>query len=217
MTTLSKMIGACEIQVKANGNERTFTAYGNVKNVRDHAGDVAVDGCYQKSIERHKANGTTPKLLWSHNPFDPPLGKIKTLEEDSKGLLFGGKISKTPRGDEIYELAKDEAIDQFSIGYLINQERWNSDKAVNELVEIDVKEISFVNFACNEESVLQDIKSEIMNGDMPTKRELQNLLRECGLSRKQASTIADHYNPETGKSPLDLSELKSHPLFQKRI
>lgn len=202
-----------EIQIKSAGEDMTFTAYGNVKNVVDHANDVAVDGCYSESIKRHKKNGTMPKLFWSHNPFELPVGKINTLEEDSKGLLFDGKISKTTMGKDVYELAKDGAITEFSIGYRVIQEKWNIDQKYNELLEIDIKEISFVNFACNEHSTLQDIKSEIGDGKMPTKRELESFLRSSGLSRKQAEIIASQYNPVV-EQKLDLSFMKDLALFK---
>ena len=113
---LKRVIADCEIKM-ASGNSREFTAYGNVKHVMDKARDVAVDGCYK--YER------MPRLFWSHDPFAPPLGPIKSVEEDSKGLLFTGMLSKTPRGDEIYTLAKDNAIDQFSMGYNTIDEKFD--------------------------------------------------------------------------------------------
>ncbi len=199
---------------KMDAETGTFTCYGNVKHVIDHVKDRAVDGCYQKSIDNHLANGTMPKMLWSHNPTLLPVGKWMTMEEDEKGLKLTGKISKTTDGKDIEILAKDGALDSFSIGYYVIKEKWNQTKGCNDLIEIDIKEVSWVNFACNEESTLQDIKSHMDEGDLPTKRELQNLLRESGLSKSQASKIVDAYNPEVKeKALISESDIASLGLF----
>ena len=176
----------------------SFTAYGNVKNVKDHAWDIAVDGCYQASIDDHKAKGTSPRLLWSHNPYELPVGKISHMEEDEHGLKFEGELAETQMGKDIYALLKSGALDSFSIGYRVIKEEWNDGAKANLLQEIDLKEISFVNFACNEASLLQDVKSHLTDGELPTKRELQNLLRESGLSKSEAEKIANNYEPEKG-------------------
>jgi len=201
-----------DCQFKSQGDDMSFTAYGNVKNVVDKALDVAMDGCYTKSINNHKANGTTPSLLWSHDAYSMPVGKIHRIEEDSKGLFFEGKLSKTAAGSDLYVLAKDDAINKFSIGYNVIEEKMNREKQVNELHEIDVKEISFVNFACNDESTLQSIKSHFDEGEFPTVREIERLLREGGLSRKQAMKICSVYKP-SAKSSLDLISLKKYSMF----
>lgn len=203
-----------ECEFKEVADTMSFTAYGNVKNVVDHVGDVAVDGCYKNSIERHAKKGTTPRLLWGHDAYSPPVGKISHLEEDSKGLLFSGKLSKTDRGNEIYVLAKDKAIDSFSIGYRVIEEEMDANNRVNLLKEIDILEISFVNFACNEDSLLQDIKSHITSGEVPTTREMEKLLRAVGFSRKEAIITASYYKP-LSKDTLDIEALKSHPFFKR--
>ena len=208
---MNKLYG--DIQIKSQGDSMVFSAYGNVKNVVDKALDVAMDGCYTKSITEHTVNGTTPSLLWSHESYSMPVGKIHRIEEDSKGLFFEGKLSKTSAGLDLYVLAMDCAINKFSIGYNVIKEQMNREKQVNELHEIDVKEISFVNFACNEESTLQSIKSHFDMGDLPTVRELERLLRSNGLSRKQAMMICSAYKPEI-KSSLDLDMLTKYSIFK---
>lgn len=201
-----------QCQFKDVGEEMTFTAYGNVKNVEDNVGDVAVDGCYTKSIEMHKEKGTKPLLLWGHDHKSPPVGTIRHFEEDSKGFLIEGKLSKTPRGQELHVLAKDEAIDSFSMGYQTLDEEYDRSKGINYLKSVHVKEISFVNFACNEDSLLQDVKSHISNGVLPSTRELEKILRSIGFSRKQAITISSSYKPNNDE--LDLSLLKDYDLFK---
>lgn len=176
---------------------RTFSCYGNVKNFIDHVKDRSVDGCFRKSIENHRKNGTMPKMLWMHNPYELPVGTWQHIEEDSKGLFYEGSFSKSSRGQDIQVLAEEKALDQFSIGYSVQQEKWNTQLNCNDLLEVDIKETSWVNFACNEASRLVEIKSKLEDGSLLTKRELQELLRDYGLSKRQSERIVNQYEPDT--------------------
>lgn len=186
-----------------DSNKMEFECYGNTTGNIDHAYDRTLPGAYQKSIAEHKAAGTMPKMFWMHDPYQPPLGVWVDMEEDSHGLKMKGRFANTERGREIYELMKTGALDSFSIGYIVIDERWNSDKGCNDLIEIQVKEVSVVTFACNEESLLTDIKSKLEDGELPTKRELQDILRKTGLSKRQAERITNKYKPEEPEDGLE--------------
>lgn len=190
---------------KATGE---FTCYGNTKGNIDHALDRTLDGAYQNSIETHMKNGTMPKMFWMHKAYDLPVGVWLEMKEDQKGLWLKGRLSDTSMGRDIETLAKDGALDSFSIGYYVIQEKWNQEARCNDLIEIDIKEISWVTYACNEESLLQDIKSKMDDGKMPTKAELRELLKSLphGLSKKQIERITSCYQPT--EEP-DLTEIKS--------
>lgn len=195
------------LEFKALSGERTFSCYGNVKGNIDHALDRVVDGAYRDSIASHKAAGTMPKFFWMHNPWDTPVGVWTAMEEDSKGLYLEGRFSNTPKGNELYELYKDNALDSFSIGYRVNDEKWNNTLGCNDLIKIDVREISAVTFACNEESRLVDIKSKLGEGKVLTKAELRELLESvpAGLSKRQIERITADYKPS---GEIDLEEVK---------
>ncbi|MCP4984701.1 MAG: HK97 family phage prohead protease [Colwellia sp.] len=176
----------------------SFTCYGNTKGNVDHALDRTVDGAYQGSIDKHKAEGTMPKMFWMHQSHGLPVGPWTDMEEDNKGLKMSGKLSKTSMGNDIIVLAKDKALDSFSIGYNVIRESWNSDKGCNDLIEIDIKEVSWVNFACNEESMLVAIKDRLGNGEFISKADLRVLLGQIpdGLSKRQIERITSDYNPD---------------------
>lgn len=192
---------------KLNKTTGEFTCYGNVKGNIDHALDRTIDGAYQGSIDEHKSNGTMPKMFWSHNSYGLPVGPWLDMEEDKKGLKMTGKLSKTSLGKDIEVLAKDNALDSFSIGYHIIEEKWNSDKGCNDLIKLDIKEVSWVNFACNEESRLVDIKSRLSEGEILSKADLRILLEQTdiGLSKRQIERVTADYNP---KEYINLDELK---------
>ena len=214
----NKTLDLSVLEFKALSGDRTFSCYGNVKGNIDHALDRVVDGAYRDSIAAHKAAGTMPKFFWMHNPWEPPVGMWEKMEEDSKGLYLEGKFANTPRGNELYELYREKALDSFSIGYRVNDEKWNSQLGCNDLIKIDIREVSAVTFACNEESRLVDIKTRIAEGQIVTKAELRLLLESVpvGLSKRQIERITADYKPSTDE--IDLNDLKSvlekSPLFK---
>lgn len=173
-----------------------FTCYANVKKIIDHADDRTVDGCFLDSILYHEEKGTMPKMFWMHNPNSLPVGPWLKMSEDNIGLKMEGRLSATTMGKDIKVLAEDKALDSFSIGYVVLQEKWNMELECNDLLQVHIKEVSWVNFACNEASLLLSMKSKMEEGTLPTKREIQKLLHDNGLSNRQAEKIANKYNPE---------------------
>lgn len=183
---------------KMDAESRTFTCYGNIKGNIDHARDRTLDGAYQKSIQKHKDNGTMPKMFWMHNPYSIPVGKWLEMREDEKGLFMKGKLFKDSNDAKaIYEAAKEGALDSFSIGYNEIESKWNSEKNCNDLIELDIVETSWVTYACNEESLLQEIKNHMDDGQLPSKAELRELFKSTGwFSKRQIERITAVYNPD---------------------
>ncbi|AGG58298.1 hypothetical protein VPDG_00137 [Vibrio phage henriette 12B8] len=186
----------------------TFSAYGNVTGVIDHAGDVTVKGAFENTIKKHKKNDTMPKFLGQHQGRMMPLGIITDIKEDENGLLFEGKFClETQAGAEAYALCKMGAIDQFSIGYITVKESFDKAKNINYLQEVDVKEISLVTFACNEASTLQSIKS--LDGDDTelTDRMIQDMLRENGISKRKAEKLVNQYKASNVPEEIDVKTI----------
>lgn len=205
---IHKTVQISDFKVK-NDKERSFTCYGNVKNVIDHAGDRAVDGCYTESINRHKRNDTRPKMFWNHNWMTPPVGSWKNFEEDRIGLFYDGKIfTGTERSNEIWTGMIEGEINSFSIGYRVIQEKWNIDENCNDLIELDIFETSPVNFACNEASTLQSIQKSLHDGELLSKSDLRKILQFAGvgLSKRQIENITSRYSVEP-QSKSDINEL----------
>jgi len=194
-------------EIKAtNDEDGTFVAYGNVFNVIDQASDVTVPGAFSNTIANHKANGTMPKFLAQHGHTTMPIGIITDMVEDDKGLRFEGKFAlETQAGREAYSLVKMTAIDEFSIGFvtLQSEKQIMAGKQVRALMEVDVREISLVTFACNPESKIESIKSAVDNNESITPRMVQKALQESGLSKRQAEKAINKM-----QSPSD-SEMES--------
>ena len=208
MTVKNKSFNVGVIDFKMDKETGEFTCYGNVKGNIDHALDRTLDGAYQESIDKHKKNGTMPKMFWMHNKYGLPVGTWLEMKEDSKGLFMRGKLADTTMGRDIQVLAKDGALDSFSIGYRVIEEKWNSEKRCNDLIKLDIVETSWVTYACNEESRLQEIKSHLEEGKLPTKAELREILDSVGwLSKRQIEKITAFYQPGDNDDEKELQEL----------
>ena len=64
--------------------------YGSYFNNKDADNDIIMRGAYRKTIEE---NGYRVKYLYQHNMMQP-IGKMKELYEDEKGLVFVAEIPK---------------------------------------------------------------------------------------------------------------------------
>lgn len=182
---------------KAIGTGMEFSCYTNVKGNIDHAQERTLDGAYSKSIAKHEKEGTMPKMFWNHDSWEPPVGVWIEMAEDEKGLFKRGEMLDSVRGIEIWKGLKKRAIDSFSIGYREVKSQWNSLKECNDLIELDIRESSPVNFACNEESRIVDIKRRIGSGGLVGKADLRILLQQSnsGLSKRQIEKITSDYQP----------------------
>ncbi|WP_347368019.1 HK97 family phage prohead protease [Vibrio vulnificus] len=137
-----------------------FTAYANVKFFKDHAKDVTVDGAFIKSINERKAKGRLPKMLLQHD-YREVVGVWLEMDEDEKGLRVKGQLCmETQKGRDTYHLMKIGALDALSIGYIVKKQRFDPETNTNYLEELDIREVSIVTFPCNEESLIDSVKSE---------------------------------------------------------
>jgi len=176
-------------KIKAGGEIGTFSAYGNTFGTVDHANDKTMHGAFTKCIQGWAAKAEMPQFLGQHGHTENPIGIITSMKEDDMGLLFEGEFClETQAGSEAYALVKMGALKRFSIGYKTVKEKMIN--GVNELHELDVKEISLVTFACNEDSLIQSVKSALVDNDNPM-RGVQKALQAAGISKRQAQAAVD--------------------------
>ncbi len=157
-----------------------FSGYGSVFGVVDTFGSVVMPGAFKKSIDRHKVNGTMPKMLWQHNT-DEPIGVWTEVREDDHGLFCEGRlILEVARAREVHALLKANAVDGLSIGFEILADEWvqaadveqryglhpcpvgYSDDRVQLVREIDLWEVSPVTFpSCAPARIVSVRKEEL--------------------------------------------------------
>lgn len=69
-----------------------------------------------------------------------------TLEQDDKGLAFSIELAQTAKAEEVYQLVHRGDLDGVSFGAYVQDEKWSEDGKTNELISLELIEISPVVF-----------------------------------------------------------------------
>jgi HK97 family phage prohead protease len=132
------------------------STFGNV----DRHGDRVIRGAYSSTVAKVKAGATLP-LVWGHDVNGSPqnfVGEIHDADETDEGLEVRARFDvDDPVARKAYRLVKQGAIDKLSIGYRVRQERRAKD-GVNELLDIELHEVSLVMNPANERARVLAIK-----------------------------------------------------------
>lgn len=158
----------------------------------DSYGDVVAPGAFLKSLAKHRREGTMPAMLWGHESYNLPIGNWVDMAEDGKGLWVKGELDlEDTEGMRVYRALKRRSVRGLSIGYRTAKQRADGD--VNVLEEVELFEVSVVNFPANRRSNVEVVKSapddlvqKLAAGDRLTEREWERLFKSVGLSNTQA-------------------------------
>ena len=163
-----------------------FEGYGSVFGNIDAYGDVVMPNAFMKSLQNKK-----PAMLWQHDPHCP-IGVWTECREDAKGLYVKGELNlETRLGKECYALLKQGALKGLSIGFNTVKSLYDEETDVRQLLEIDLWEVSAVTFPANDAANVEEVRSAVI----PTVRELEQHLRDAGLSIALAKEIAGAAKP----------------------
>lgn len=176
---------AIDLEIKAEASGRIEGYASTFGGDPDRHGDVVTRGAFAKSLEAHKAEGTSPAMLWSHQ-LEAPIGKWLTMQEDSRGLFVAGQINlKTERGREAFEHVQAGDVGAFSIGFLTPEDgRRYVGKGAWALDRVELVEVSLVAVPANRHARLTSIKQ------LTSKAEAVDFLRTAGLSKAAAARFA---------------------------
>lgn len=140
-------------ELKADLDKMEFEGYASAFDVKDSWGDIVRKGAFLKTIGE---NFGRIKVLANHN-VQQPIGLPIKLEEDSIGLYFKAKVSKTTIGIDTMQLIKDKVITEMSIGYDVIKDNW-SDEGYRELKEVRLWEFSPVTWGANSQALIKSLK-----------------------------------------------------------
>ena len=139
--------------------EGIASQYGNI----DSGGDIVEAGAFQKSILER---GDQIPILAEHNET---IGIGQVWDAGThlavKAEIFRDEVQKAR---EYFALAKRKAVKGFSIGYkpYPGKSGWDSSRNARVLKEVKLYEVSLVTFPMNESALIQDVKSEDIDGDL---------------------------------------------------
>ena len=183
-------------EIKSISDSGAFTGYGSVFGVKDSYSDIVIKGAFTNSLNQWKEKGRLPALLWQHK-MDEPIGYYTKMVEDDNGLYVEGQllIDDDPLAKRAYAHMKAKSLSGLSIGYVLNDYDYDSEKGAFILRDIDLWEVSVVTFPANDEARIDNVKSIFESGDIPPPKEIERVLRDVGLSRTQSKAfMAEGYS-----------------------
>ena len=195
-------------EVKSVQNDGTFAGYGSVFGVEDSYREVVARGAFGESLGEWRKKGRMPALLWQHRP-DQPIGVYTDMAEDERGLHVEGQLAlDTQLGREAHSLLKMDALSGLSIGFMPKEWETDREAGITTLTKVDLWEVSLVTFPANDEARIQQVRAALSEGELPTEREFELILRDAGFSRRQAKTIvAAGYRAVRRDDDAELEEL----------
>ncbi|KQT04140.1 HK97 family phage prohead protease [Rhizobium sp. Leaf386] len=174
-----KTLSAYKVKFAADPSRSgVISGYGSIAGNVDAVGDIVERGAFAKSLATFKSNGSTPRMLWQHNP-DMPIGSWTDLHEDSNGLYLTGKMNlSTSWGKDAWAATEAGDVDGLSIGY--REIKARPDGMFRRLEELELFEVSLVTFPANPKARVR----------LNSKRELETILVKSGLSQAAATKVA---------------------------
>ena len=180
-------------EIKSVDDSGTFSGYGSVFHNEDSYGDIVRPGAFEKSLAKWAEKGRLPPMLWQHKSGEP-IGVFTKMQEDERGLYVEGRllVDAIPQARAAHALLQEKALGGMSIGYREIKTAWNRDGGTQDLLELDLWEVSIVTFPANEAATVDSVKSALDAGGLPTLSEFEKFLRDAGFSKTQANAIASH-------------------------
>lgn len=154
----------------------------------DRSGERIIKGAFNATIERLKSAGNSLPLLWVHDKT-MPIGSLYEFEDTDEGLLVTGKLELSiEKAREAYELLKQKIL-SLSIGFMFADDAVSFDAGgVKTFSAVDLFEVSLTPTPVNAQSTITSIKS--LADCQGSIRDFENGLRDAGLSKKAARTVA---------------------------
>ena len=146
------------LSIKTTGlDPGEFIGYASTFGNIDHDGDRVMPGAFTKSI----SDDSTIPILWEHVHADPRMqvGEVKSARETAQGLEIHARLDvDTEFGAAAYRSIKSRRVKSLSIGYSIRKSAKAADGA-NELVDLDLVEVSLVARPANGSAIITAVKS----------------------------------------------------------
>ena len=216
--TIMKTLELTEVNLKISDDEQgVFEGYASTFGNTDRVGDVIAKGAFDKSLESESMISG----FINHDHKDIPVYDILKAWTDDHGLKIRGKIDFNHHlGKSLYSAMKRGAMSGFSIGFRASPDMYTKIEGGGKMfnsVELFEVSVCTQTMQANPGAELQMVKT-IEDVQLWTKQDLESYLRDAGMSRKAAVTIASRY-AEQDQSESDSSVMEAtkalHDLLKK--
>lgn len=146
--------------------------------------DIA--GLYTETFERGavESEGTVP-LFWRH---DEPIGVITRSEDAEDGYRITARISQTSRGNDAYQLLRDGAVGELSVGFEPIEHRVDESTGDITRTRVALREVSLVPFgAYGDGARVTDVREQ----QHDTNHQTQTALERSTAAMAENTSAAD--------------------------
>ena len=181
-----------DFALKAEGeSDGKFDGYASTFGNRDLQGDIVERGAFAETL---KAHGGRVPILMGH-VMQKVVGFGTHAEEDPKGLRVEGEFTlDSDEGRNAYAIARhaSKVGHKFglSIGYRPRKDgvEWDEATGVRRLKSLDLYEYSLAAIPANPRARISRVKS----ASEWSPRDIEDILREAGMSRDKAAAVATY-------------------------
>jgi HK97 family phage prohead protease len=202
------------LSIKSVSDTGEFEGYGSVFGVKDSYSDIVTRGAFKNSLAKWAEKKQLPAMLWQHN-MNEPIGIYTEIKEDENGLYVKGRllVDDDPLAKRAHAHMKAGSLSGLSIGYVLNDYDYDSEKDAFILKDIELWEVSLVTFPANDEARISNVKNAFDRGLTPRPSEMEKALRDVGLSKSQAKAFMAKgfgaLQPRDAEAESSLESLKS--------
>jgi len=149
----------------------------------DSFDDQFVPGAFKDSIAEYKKDKRNITLRDIHSTTIGVI-PIETVKEDDRGLRIEGHINlKTTVGRDAYELVKQGAKTDFSIGYIVRDFAYKDGGRIREITKADIVEVSLADYPVNKKANITQVKAVVDFQDLPLAERDREWDSDAALSR----------------------------------
>lgn len=168
------------------GNFAFFEGYAAVFSNEDAKDDIIVKGAFAKTISTNRKI----RLLFQHDRY-VVIGQVMEAYEDNYGLYVKCRLDiDVEKAAEVYTLLKSGSLDSMSIGFKTIKADFKeiNGNVIRYVQEVELFEVSVVTFPANDNAVITDVKSVLLD-EAQTFGDVEKYLRCKGLSIKEAQSV----------------------------
>lgn len=163
----------------------------------DSYGDIVAPGAFAETIQKRKESGHPFPLCWNHD-LNQIIGKVESIEDTEKGPLFTASFFDTTLAQEKREIVKSGVVYQFSFAYDVLEAApitLEGGIKANELLKLDLFEVSIVPIPANQNAVMTEIKA----GRRNRKSDEDTIKQIISLAQSLLDEVNDADEPDDGE------------------
>lgn len=209
------------IEKKAVTETGEFEGYGSTFGNVDFGNDVIAKGAFTESLAEWGQKMQLPLMPWFHD-MKMPVGDWLEMREDEQGLFVKGKLwigeKQIESSKMVHNLLTGTGPKGMSIGFKSLESSYEEkeidgrSQTIRVIKKAQLYELSVVPFGMNPNATVTQAKSLVdEEGEIKDIRACEKILRDAGLSKKQANTLlSSGYKALVGDSQAVVADAKGN-------